>query len=175
MTDWDRLAGMKREQVLKPDTVASRVKYRVTLTKEERADLDRLVRTGTAAAAKLTHARILLKADEAPGGPHWPDEDIAAALDVSLSTIARVRERFVTEGVVAALTRTPSAWRPPRKLDGRAEAHLVALVCSDPPAGHTRWTLRLLRNTFVELAEVGVPVSHETIRQVLKKTNSSRG
>ena len=166
---------MKLEQVLGPTTVSRRVKYRVTLTAEERAELDQLIRTGTGAARKLAHARILLKADEPPDGPGWTDEQIAVAVDVSVNTVARVRERFVEEGVTAALTPKPSAWRPPRTLDGRQEAHLLALLCGPPPAGQVRWTLRLLRDRFVALEDVGVPVSHETIRQVLKKTSSSRG
>ncbi len=153
---------------------AARVKYRVTLTDEERATLLEVIRVGKAAARAQTHARILLKADEAPGGPGWTDERIAEALDVSLSTIARVRRRFLEGGAVAALTPRLRQTPPVTKLDGRAEAHLIALTCSAPPEGHDRWTLRLLTERFVAL-EVSEPVSYETVRRVLKKTNSSRG
>ena len=153
---------------------AARVKYRVTLTDEERAALQEVVRTGKAAARSQTHARILLKADEAPGGPDWTDERIADALEVSRSTIARVRRRFMEVGAVAALTPRPRQTAPATKLDGRAEAHLVALTCSTPPEGYDRWTLRLLTDRFVALG-VSEPVSYETVRRVLKKTSSSRG
>ena len=149
-------------------------KYRVTLTAHERTMLTRLINAGTAPARTLTHARILLKADQAPGGPAWPDQAIHDALDVGLSTVARVRERFVEESIEAALhRRTPSRTRE-RLLDGSEEAHLLALTCSPPPAGQERWSLRLLADKMVELEYVA-QVSHETVRQTLKKTNSSRG
>lgn len=150
-------------------------KYRVTLTPDERQHLLNLTRSGKAAAYKLTHARILLKADQTPDGPAWHDERIAQALDVGLSTIARVRQRFVEQGLDAALSRKPQDRpRRPRTLDGAAEARLIALACSPPPKGRAVWTLRLLADKLVEL-EVVETVSHETVRQVLKKTNSSRG
>ena len=149
-------------------------KYRVTLTADERTMLTSLINAGTAPARTLTHARILLKADQAPGGPAWPDQAIHDALDVGLSTVARVRERFVEESIEAALyRRTPSRTRE-RLLDGSEEAHLLALTCSSPPAGQERWSLRLLADKMVELEYVA-QVSHETVRQTLKKTNSSRG
>jgi transposase len=150
-------------------------KYVVTLTDEERQSLHALASAGKASALKLTRARILLKADQAAGGPAWPDERIAEALDAGLSTIARVRQRFVEAGLEAALSRKPQD-RPsrPRKLDGRAEARLIAVACSAPPAGRREWTLRLLADRLVEL-EVVESVSDETVRRVLKKTNSSRG
>ena len=149
-------------------------KYRVTLTADERTMLTTLINTGTAPARTLTHARILLKADQAAGGPAWTDEAIRGALDVGLSTIARVRERFVEESLEAALQRrTPPRTRE-RLLDGREEAHVLALTCSPPPTGQERWSLRLLADKMVELEYVD-HVSHETIRQVLKKTNSNRG
>jgi len=149
-------------------------KYLVTLTGEERRSLHELTSAGRAAAFRQARARILLKADQAPGGPAWPDERIAEALDVGLATVARVRQRFVEEGLEAALSRKPHRAHRPRKLDGRAEARLVALACSAPPAGRTEWTLRLLADRLVEL-EVVESVSDETVRRVLKKTNSSRG
>jgi transposase len=149
-------------------------KYKVTLTAEERQQLHDLIRAGKAAAKKLTHARILLKADAAEGGPAWPDERIAEAVEVSTDTIGRVRQRFVEEGLEAALVRKKQE-RPSRErtFDGRAEARLIALACSAPPAGRKAWTLRLLADRLVEL-EIVETVSHETVRRVLKKTNSSR-
>jgi len=149
-------------------------RYKVTLTAEERQQLHDLIRAGKAAAKKLTHARILLKADAAEGGPAWPDERIAEAVDVSTDTVGRVRQRFVEEGLEAALVRKKQE-RPSRErtLDGRAEARLIALACSAPPTGRKAWTLRLLADRLVEL-EIVETVSHETVRRVLKKTNSSR-
>ena len=149
-------------------------KYLVTLTADERTYLSELTRTGKTAAYKLTHARILLKADQAEGGPAWPDEPIAQALDVSVATIERLRQRFVEQGLEAALSRKKQD-RPSRQpiLDGAAEARLIALACSQPPKGRGRWTLRLLADRLVEL-EVVEAVSYETVRQTLKKTNSSR-
>ena len=142
----------------------------LSVTPEERDRLETLTTTGTAPARTLTHARILLKADTAvPLGPAWRDGAIATALDCSLSTIHRVRELFVDVGLEAALHRRPA---PPRlaKLDGEAEAHLIALVCAPPPSGRTRWSLRLLADRYVALG-VSEAVSYETIRLVLKKTN----
>ena len=149
-------------------------KYLVTLAAEERSQLEGLTAAGKAAAQKLAHARVLLKADQAQGGPAWPDERISEALEVGLSTIARVRRRFVEGGLEAALGRKRQD-RPsrPRKFDGRAEARLIALACSQPPEGYAGWSLRLLADRLVEL-EVVESVSPETVRQVLKKTNSSR-
>jgi transposase len=150
-------------------------KYKVTLTSEERQELEGLIAVGKAAAKKLMHARILLKADAADGGPAWPDERIAEALDVNAATAGRVRQRFVEEGLEAALVRKkqdhPSR---ERKLDGRAEARLIALACSEPPDGRAAWTLQLLADKLVELKVVD-SVCDETVRRVLKKTRSSRG
>ena len=150
-------------------------KYKVTLTAEERQQLQGLIATGRAAAQKLTHARILLKADAAAGGPGWGDERIADATEVSTDTVARIRQRFVEHGLEAALTRKKQD-RPSRerKLDGRAEARLIALACSAPPDGRKEWTMKLLADRLVELAVVGA-VCDETVRRVLKKTRSSRG
>jgi len=150
-------------------------KYKVTLTAEERNSLQDLIAAGKASAQKLAHARILLKADAAPGGPAWVDARIAEAVEIDVTTVERVRERFVEQGLEAALVRKKQD-RPSRerKLDGQAEARLVALACSDPPRGRARWTLRLLADKLVEL-EVVDTVSTETVRQALKKTNSSRG
>lgn len=148
--------------------------YIVKLTQEERDLLHQLVAAGKAAARRLTHARILLKADSSEGQPNWSDADISEALEVSLSTVARVRERFVEEGLAAALNPRAQQNRRPRRLDGANEAHLIALACAPPPAGQQRWTLRLLADKMVELEHVE-SLSHETVRRTLKKTNSSRG
>lgn len=150
-------------------------KYKVTLTAEERNSLQGLIAAGKAAALKLTHARILLKADAAAGGPAWTDARIAEALEVDVTTVERLRQRFVEQGLDAALGRKKQE-RPsrPRTLDGKAEARLIALACSAPPQGRVRWTLRLLADKLVEL-EIVDTVSTETVRRTLKKTNSSRG
>ena len=148
-------------------------KYKVTLTAEERQQLADLTASGKAAAKKLTHARILLKADAADGGPAWTDDRIAEALEVSVATVERVRQRFVEEGLEPALVRKKQD-RPSRAclLDGAAEARLIALACSTPPQGRKAWTLSLLAGKLVEL-EIVEAISYETVRQVLKKTNSS--
>ena len=150
-------------------------KYKVTLTAEERNSLQGLIAAKKTAAKKVVHARILLKADAGPDGPAWMDARIAEALEVDVSTVERIRQRFVEEGLEAALGRKKQD-RPSRQrtLDGKAEARLVALACSEPPAGRVRWTLRLLADKLVEL-EVVEAVSTETIRRTLKKTSSSRG
>ena len=150
-------------------------RYRVTLTAEERQGLHDLISASKAAATKLAHARILLKADAAPGGPAWADARIAEAVEVDVTTIERVRQRFVEQGFEAALVRkTQDRPSRQRKLDGHGEARLVALACSDPPLGRACWTLRLLADKLVEL-EVVDAISTEAVRQVLKKTSSSRG
>jgi transposase len=149
-------------------------KYHVTLADNERSLLRDLLSAGKAPARTLTHARILLKADESDGGPAWSDEAIRKALDVGLSTVARVRERFVEEGLEAALERHKPRRDYSHLVDGECEAHLVALACSAPPVGHKRWTLRLLADKMVECAYID-GISHETVRQVLKKTNLSPG
>ncbi len=149
-------------------------KYHVTLTPEERCELQQMISAGKAAARKLMHARILLKADEAEGGPGWSDPEIAQALDVGLSTVWRVRQRLVEEGIAAALLPKPSQRVYERKLDGAGEAHLIAVACSKPPQGHKQWTLRLLADRMVVLGHAD-RLSHETVRRVLKKTSSSPG
>ena len=148
--------------------------YRVKLMAEERAQLLELLSKGKAAARTLMHARILLKADEGVDGPRLTDDQIAEAVEVNRSTVERVRMRCVDEGVDAALRPRPSRQVHPRKLDGVQEAHLVALACSPAPRGRNRWSLRLLADKLVEL-EVVDDISYETVRQTLKKTNSSRG
>jgi transposase len=147
----------------------------VTLTAEERQDLLDLIAAGKDAAKKLAHARILLKADASPGGPAWADGPIAQAVEVSIATVERVRQRFVEQGLEAALVRKKQE-RPSRELtlDRRAEARLIALACSPPPEGRAVWTRKLLADKLVEL-EVVVAVSDETVRRTLKKTRSSPG
>ena len=150
-------------------------RYLVTLTAVERDHLAGLLSAGRRSALTLTRARILLKADQADGGPAWPDDRIAEALDCGVRTVERVRQRFVERGLEAALGRKPQD-RPSRerKLDGRAEARLIALACSEPPDGRAAWTLQLLADKLVELKVVD-SVCDETVRRVLKKTRSSRG
>ena len=149
-------------------------KYRVTLTEDERSMLTTLISAGTAPARTVTHARILLKADQAEGGPGWTDEAIRDALDIGLSPIARVRERFVEESLDAALHRRSPSRQRQRRLDGAEEAHLLALTCRAPPQGREHWSRRLLADKMVELAYVD-DISHETVRPVLKTMTSSRG
>jgi transposase len=130
-----------------------------------------LISSGIASARKLTRARILLKADE-----DWTDKRISEALDVGTATVERVRKRFVEWGGIKAIERRKPRRRYERKIDGDAEARLVALACSAPPEGRTRWTLQLLADKLVTLEEVDIDsVSHETVRQVLKKTGLSLG
>ncbi len=148
-------------------------KYPVILTEAEREQLKSLIAAGTAPARKLTHARILLKADQSPEGPGWVDEKVAEAVEVSQPTVARVRRQYFEEGLEAALNRRPPKREYRRKLDGEQEARLIALACSEPPEGQARWSLRLLADKLVEL-EVVEEVSYQTVRRILKKTNSSR-
>ncbi len=148
-------------------------RYVVTMTKAERGMLEELIGTGKAAARKLTHARILLKADQSCNGPGWQDKQISEALEVSVSTVERVRRQFIEEGLEAALHRRNAVRLRQRKIDGVQEAQLIALACSKPPQGRARWSLRLLADKLVALEHID-SVSHETVRQVLKKTNSSR-
>ena len=148
-------------------------KYKVTLTAEERAGLEQLVAVGKAAARKLTHARILLLADTA--GEERTDQEIADVLGTSLPTIGRVRQRFVTEGLEAAVSPRPQPPRPDQvKIKGDVEQELIRVACSDPPPGRCRWTLGLVADELVALGLVAA-VSHETVRQALKKTRSGPG
>jgi len=149
-------------------------KYIVTLTEEERQMLQALLSRGKAAARKLVHARILLKADASGGGPNWHDEEIAEGLEVGRATVERVRREFVEEGLTAALERRRPRRQYVRTLDGDGEAHLVALACQKPPEGRARWTLRLLADRMVQLEYVE-QVSYQTVRRTLKKTSLSLG
>jgi len=143
-------------------------RYIVTLTDEERRSLRAFVSSGKGAARKLTHARILLKADGGEGGPSWTDADISDGVDVGRATVERVRKRFVEEGLEASLVPRKSSRQYQRKLDGDGEAHLIALTCSESPVGHARWTLRLLADRMVALGYVE-DLSKDTVCRVLKK------
>ena len=149
-------------------------KYRVQLTREEREELKALVSRGRAAAYKQTHARILLLSDEAQADRAMKDEEIARALQVGGATVERVRRRCVEGGIEAALGRKEQLNRRRKKLDGQGEAHLIAMACGEPPRGRASWTLKLLADRLVE-CEVVDRISPETVRQTLKKTNSSLG
>jgi transposase len=151
-----------------------RSKFQVQLSEAERARLRTLLGQGAAPARLLCHARILLQADHGEAGPGWTDAAIAAALAVGLSTVARVRQQYVTAGLDAALERKAPERVYERRLDGAQEAHLVAVACSPPPEGRARWTLKLLAAELVAL-EVVDAVSDETVRRTLKQTTSSRG
>ena len=146
-------------------------KYIVNLTNEERTELETLISAGVAPAWKLTRAWILLKVDEG-----WTDQAISEALDVGSATVERVRKRFVEWGGIKAIERRKPRRRYERKLDGEAEARLIALACSAPPEGRERWTLQLLADTVVTLDAVDIDsVSYETVRRVLKKARSNLG
>jgi hypothetical protein len=143
----------------------------VILTAEDRGTLEGLIAGGHSPARWLTHARILLKADEGEDAPGeaWPDTKIADALQISRSTVSRVRERFVAEGLEAALVHRKPKNTKPKKLDGSQEAHLIALACSEPPKGKKRWSVRLLAERFVRLECAEEPISRELVRRTLKK------
>ena len=145
--------------------------YDVKLSQPERDQLKNLVSSGTAKTRKLTRGRILLKADEG-----WTDKAISQALDVGMATVGRIRRKYVENGLNNALNRKPSSRQWERKIDGKTEAHLLVLTCGEAPEGYARWTLRLLADRLVRLEQVTIAsVSHETVRQVLKKTTSNHG
>jgi transposase len=149
-------------------------KYIVTLTEEERQKLQAMLSKGKAAARKLMHARILLKAEASADSPGWSDDQIAQGLEVGRATVERVRREFVEEGLDAALERRKPRRQYRRALDGDGEAHLIALACQKPPEGRSRWTLRLLADRMVRLEYVDA-LSYESVHRVLKKTNLSLG
>lgn len=148
-------------------------RYRVTLTEQERKDLEALTHNGKIGAKKFIYARALLLCDAGPEGPAWTVADVADALGVTSRTIEHLKQRFVEEGIEAALERKPRE-KPPREVifDGAFEARLIALACSDAPEGYDRWTVRLLADKAVEL-KFASSVSHMTVQRVLKKTNLS--
>lgn len=145
-------------------------KYRVKLTEDEREDLKQLISKGKAAARKMTHAQILMHADENAAAGSLKDVGIAKALHISQLTVERVRKRFVEEGIESALNPKVQARRRAKKLDGEAEAFLVATACSSAPEGYKDWTLKLLADKLVE-CEIVDSISGETVRKTLKKTN----
>ena len=149
-------------------------KYPVKLNETERYQLKQLVSSGTAPARKLRRAQILLKSDCSEGGPNWSYKAICEAFDVSQPTISEVRRAFMEGGLETALNRKPPEREYEHRLDDEGEAHLIALACSEPPAEHERWTLRLLKKRLIELEYVE-NISHETIRTTLKKMNLSLG
>lgn len=150
-------------------------KYTIELTAEQREELEQIVKAGQATARKIQHTHILLKSDSGALGPAWSDQRIVEAFGAGVSTIERVRKRFVENGLQDALDRRPQPPRPEKRiLNGREEAHLVALSCGEVPEGHTQWTVRLLAHKMVELGYVE-QVGRETIRVTLKKTNSNPG
>jgi hypothetical protein len=151
------------------------VKYKVTLTSEERQQLEKLVSSGKSAARKLTQARVLLLADEGEYGPGRTTASIVAALGVGERTVEQIRKRFVMESLEAAMNPRAQPRRPDKvKIQGRVEEQLVQLACSDPPRGRSPWTLELLADEMVILGHVD-SVSTETIRAPLKKTTSLPG
>jgi transposase len=150
-----------------------RKSYVVVLSLEERDRLEKLISAGRTSSKRQIQARILLKADASEAGPAWSDEQIGEALEISVSTVARLRKRSVEQGLAAVLDRGIVRRPSRRRLDGEQEARLLAVACGTPPEGRVRWTLRLLADKMVEL-EVVESISYETVRRTLKKTRSSR-
>lgn len=145
-------------------------KYKITLTKEEAGELKEITQKGKKSVRVIKNALILLNADEGEYGKAKKDEEIADFLDVTVRTIENVRKRFIEDGFEIALSGKPKEREYKHKVDGDAEAHLIALSCSEPPKGFARWSLRLLADKMVELKYIN-EISHETVRRVLKKTN----
>jgi transposase len=146
-------------------------KYLVVLNEEQRQQLEKITSSGRASARQMKRAQILLKSDVQV---NWSYERIMEAFDVSAVTIAKVRKTFVEQGLEVALQRKKPDREYEHALDGEGEAHLIALACSEPPAGRAKWSLRLLQDRFVKLGHAD-SISYETIRRVLKKTNSNLG
>ena len=155
-------------------TMMSTKKYRIRLTTDEQQELKALVSRGRTVAYKQTHARILLMSDEAREDGGMKDADISGALGVGQSMVERVRRRCVEEGIESALNRKKQLRRRQKTLDGEGEARLIAMACGEPPEGRASWTLKLLADQLVE-CEIVETISTETVRRVLKKTNSNRG
>lgn len=150
-------------------------KYLIRLSSEERAELTKMTNSGRLPARTYTRAHILLKADQSDQGPAWSDEKISKAFNITIQTVERVRRQLVEEGFSATLSRHEFHLKVPRrKIDGDLEAHLVTLACSKAPGGRSRWTLRLLAESLVELGVVH-ELSYETVRRTLKKTKLSLG
>jgi transposase len=149
-------------------------KYKVTLTDDERQELTTLVNKGKSAARKQTHARILLLADDSEPGPGWSDDRIVEALGISRRTVERTRQKCVESGLEAALNHKGTQRPQSKRLDGKAEAQLIQLACSEAPDGRERWTMQMLADKLIEL-EIVETISDETVRTTLKKTNSNPG
>lgn len=149
-------------------------KYIVKLSETERSQLKELISTGEGSARQIRRAYILLKSDSSPGSPSWKYQEICEAYEVSSLTVYNVRKNYVAGGLKRAILRKKPERVYERRLDGAGEAHLIALACSDPPDGYERWSLRLLQDRIIRL-EIVEHISHETIRQTLKKTSSSPG
>ena len=154
--------------------MTSTKKYRISLTTDEQKELKALVSRGRIAAYKQTHARIVLMSDESRADGGMTDADISSAFGVGLSMVERIRRRCVEDGIESALDRKEQLRRRQKRLDGEGEARLIAMACGEPPDGRARWTLKLLADQLVE-CEIVETISTETVRRVLKKTNSSRG
>jgi hypothetical protein len=149
-------------------------KYIVKLTESERSQLKELISSGEASARQIRRAYILLKSDSSAVGPNWGYQAICEAYEVSSLTVYSVRKNYAEGGLHRAILRKRPDRVYERRLDGEGEAHLIALACSDPPDGYERWSLRLLQDRMIRL-EIVENISHETIRQTLKKTNSTLG
>jgi transposase len=147
-------------------------RYKVTLTREEHDQLQAVMSRGTHSSQQYRNACILLNSDEGPYGNKLSNEQIAQVLQINNKTVERVKQRFVEEGFDSCMDRKPYPNKGPKKADGDFEAHLIALSCSKAPEGYARWSLRLLADKMVEL-EYADSVSHETVRQVLKKRNQT--
>jgi Homeodomain-like domain len=149
-------------------------KFVVKLSGEERERLGELIRKGKASAKAILKARILLKVDQGEAGEGWTDEEICRALDTNVTMVARVREKLVTEGLDAVLARKKRQTPPIEPIfDGERQAQLIALACSEPPAGHARWTIRLLAEQVVE-RKIVEAAHFNTVGRALKKTTSNR-
>ena len=155
--------------MLKPN-----IKYRVTLTEEERDFLRNLIKKGNTAGYRIRHAQILLALDEIPENAHWTDAKIGAAYGSRQGAVGVLRKRFVEEGFDAALERKKRETPPKIKIDGEAEAKIIAMTCSQPPEGYSRWTLKLLANKVVEMGILD-SISDHGIGDLLKKTNLNHG
>ena len=150
------------------------VRYKVTLIKEEREQLQSVMGKGKHTSQQFRNACILINSDESPNGKKLSNEQIAQVLNINSKTVERIKQRFVEEGFDQCMGRKPYPKKGPLKTDGDFEAHLIALSCSEAPEGYARWSLRLLADKMVEL-KYADSISHETVRQVLKKTKSNRG
>lgn len=149
-------------------------KYIIKLIDTERSELKALISSGEASARQIRRAYILLKSDSSAGGPNWSYRAICEAYEISSLTIYNVRKNYTEGGLQRAIFRKKPERVYERRLDGEDEAHLIALACSEPPDGYGRWSLRLLQDRLIRL-EIVENISHETIRQTLKKTSSSLG